>query len=317
MSNQMTVVKGTSTAIAAKLQEYAQHAKGAFSDNTIRAIKNDTAIFSTWCLDNQHNPLPASHETVAAFIDAMTDSGRAWATIKRYTSSIAHLHNAADIENPCAHSFVKLALKRMAKRQGTRQKQADALTFKERDAMIAATGSRLIDQRNRAIIATVYDTLARRSEIAALTITDIKAAGDGTGTVLIRKSKTDQEGQGSVRYLAADTMEHLLTWLDAAQIKDGALFSAITKSGVIGKPLRGADIARVLTKSANVAGVKGHITGHSARVGAAQDFIAAGIGLAEVMQAGGWKSGVMVARYTEHLQARRGAMSKLAAMQDR
>jgi len=39
--------------------------------------------------------------------------------------------------------------------------------------------------------------------------------------------------------------------------------------------------------------------------------------VAEVMQAGGWKSPAMVARYTEHLQARRGAMAKLAALQDR
>ena len=43
----------------------------------------------------------------------------------------------------------------------------------------------------------------------------------------------------------------------------------------------------------------------------------AGLDVAEVMQAGGRKTPTMVARYTEHLQARRGAMSKLAAKQDR
>ncbi len=59
------------------------------------------------------------------------------------------------------------------------------------------------------------------------------------------------------------------------------------------------------------------LSGHSSRVGAAQDLVAADLGIAEVMQAGGWKTPTMVARYTEHLAARRGAMSKLAARQGR
>ncbi len=59
------------------------------------------------------------------------------------------------------------------------------------------------------------------------------------------------------------------------------------------------------------------LSGHSTRVGAAQDMVAAGLEVTEVMQAGGWKTPVMVARYSEHLQARRGAAAKLAEKQGR
>ena len=59
------------------------------------------------------------------------------------------------------------------------------------------------------------------------------------------------------------------------------------------------------------------ISGHSTRVGAAQDLTAAGFGLAEIMQNGRWKTGETLMRYTEHLQARRGAMAKLAVLQNR
>ncbi len=45
--------------------------------------------------------------------------------------------------------------------------------------------------------------------------------------------------------------------------------------------------------------------------------LAADLSVEGVMQAGGWRTPTMVARYTEHLQARRGAMSKLAAKQGR
>ena len=59
------------------------------------------------------------------------------------------------------------------------------------------------------------------------------------------------------------------------------------------------------------------ISGHSTRIGAAQDLTAAGFGLPEVMQSGGWRTGEMVGRYTQHLAARRGAMAKLAEQQER
>ena len=56
----------------------------------------------------------------------------------------------------------------------------------------------------------------------------------------------------------------------------------------------------------------GTVPGQPGRIDAAQDLVAADLGIAEVMQAGGWKTPTMVARYTEHLQARRGAMPRRA-----
>ena len=55
------------------------------------------------------------------------------------------------------------------------------------------------------------------------------------------------------------------------------------------------------------------ISGLSCRVGGAQDMVAAGIELGEIMQAGSWKTPAMVARYTEMQVAGRGAATKLAA----
>lgn len=59
------------------------------------------------------------------------------------------------------------------------------------------------------------------------------------------------------------------------------------------------------------------LSGHSTRVGGAQDMVAPGLEVTEVMQAGGWKTPTMVVRYSEHLQARRGAAAKLAEKQGR
>ncbi|MBE7158238.1 MAG: integrase, partial [Rhodospirillales bacterium] len=60
------------------------------------------------------------------------------------------------------------------------------------------------------------------------------------------------------------------------------------------------------------------ISGHSTRVGAAQDMAASErIELAAMMQAGGWKLPEMVGRYTARQTARRSAAAKLAVLQNR
>ena len=59
------------------------------------------------------------------------------------------------------------------------------------------------------------------------------------------------------------------------------------------------------------------LSGHSARVGAAQDMIAAGIELPAILQAGRWKSTAMVNRYGERLLARRSGTAQLAKLQRR
>jgi hypothetical protein len=61
-----------------------------------------------------------------------------------------------------------------------------------------------------------YDTMARRAELVALDVDDIAFLPDGTGRVLIRRSKTDQAGEGNTAHLARGTVRLLLAWLEAA-----------------------------------------------------------------------------------------------------
>ena len=97
----------------------------------------------------------------------------------------------------------------------------------------------------------------------------------------------------------------------AAKIKDGPVFRPVNKAGVVGDTaLQGGEDARILKRLAERAGLDpATISGHSARVGMAQDLVAGGADLAAVMQAGRWKSPAMPARYAERLLAKRGAVA--------
>ncbi len=322
MANEITTTGAPTALVQANLTRYAAEAQGAFAPNTVRALRADTAVFTAWCQTSGVPALPAASQTVADFIDAMRAAKKRPATIRRYVSSIAHLHRAAELPVPSDSNAVKLALRRMMKGDGAAQQQADGLTRRLVDRALHAGGGRLRDLRNRALLAVAYDTLCRRSELVALLCQDLQAGPHGDGTLLVRRGKTDQEGAGMIRFLAPDTMKLLLDWAGTAGISEGPLFRTVRKGGRVGDALDPGDVARLFKAMAKGAGLSAEqvarISGHSTRVGAAQDMAASDrIEMPAIMQAGGWKSPQMVARYTQRQVARRSGAAKLAELQNR
>ena len=181
--------------------------------------------------------------------------------------------------------------------------------------------NRPIDLRNRALLAVAYDAMLRRSELASLQVSDLLEEMGGGATLLVRRSKTDGEGSGEIVYLACDTVRLVRAWLARSGITEGRLFRSVAKSGKLGERLDPSQVPRIFKEMADRAGlpetmVQG-LSGHSARVGAAQDMIAAGIELPAILQAGRWKSTAMVNRYGERLLAKRSGAAQLARLQDR
>ena len=301
--------------MATSLRQHAEAARGAYASNTERALRADVAAFTAWCADAGHQPLPASAETVAAFIDAMGAS-KAPATVRRYVSSISTFHRAAGVANPCEALTVKLALKRMHRERGRVQQQAAPLTDQLVARMLVAAGATLRDLRDKALLTVAYTTMCRRAELVGLLREDLQVEGDGFATVTIRRSKTDQEGAGATAPITADVMRHLQAYLAAAKIEAGPLFRAVLKGGRVGEALDGAEVARIFKAMALRAGLTAEeaarISGHSTRVGAAQDAIRLGAELPAVMQAGRWRTPEMVSRYTQRLGARHGAAALVA-----
>ena len=303
-----------------RIDAYLDAAHGAFSRNTVRALRADLAVFASWCRANGAVTLPASPQTIATFVRAMA-AVRTPATVRRYVASIGAAHRAIDrgavLESPDG----KLALKRMHRQHGRRQQQVLGLTWPLRQRLIAVPAERLIDVRNRAIVAVAYDAMLRRVELTALAVHDLAVEVDGGATLLVRRGKTDSEGHGDVVYLAPDTVAIVSNWLARSGIVDRRLFRSVTKGGCIGQRLHPSQIPRIVKAMARRAGlppdVVASLSGHSARIGAVQDMIACGIELPAILQAGRWKSTAMVNRYGERLLARRSGAAQLARIQGR
>jgi integrase len=218
----------------------------------------------------------------------------------------------------------------------------------EIEAFLSIEPRNLRDIRDRALVAVAYDTMCRREELVSLKIEDMAEAGDGSGSVLIRRSKTDASGGGATAYLSPLTMRLLRQWTQEAGIEKGPLFVRVrgtatgmsqrtdvrkaSRSRASDSPSPGEGttrewpgqtentcltpqvVATILQKVGKWIGLDNkewrRISGHSARVGAAQDLLS-------VMQAGRWRDTRMPMRYGERVLASRGAMARAAKSQGR
>jgi integrase/recombinase XerD len=178
--------------------------EGAYSANTIRCYRADFTIFETWCQLHHRKALPASPETVADFVLAHSKSA-APATVSRRRASIAKIHRLLKLDNPVSAEEVNLATRTVFRRKGRRQEQALGLTNLLKQKLISACPTNPRGLRDRALIAVGYDTLCRRAELVQLQVDDLMVKPNGSGTILVRKSKADQYGDGRLAYLSVES----------------------------------------------------------------------------------------------------------------
>ena len=284
------------------------------SPNTIRSYRSQWRNFVIWATARGIPALPAEPEHVATYLAGRFELlGHRPATLRVAAAAIAYVHNSCGLENPCSHPDVKRTLRGATRVAGKAQKQAKGLTAEALDA-IAATACRARLRKNGrresaqaaarrgcvdiALVRLMRDAMLRVSECAALTWSDIETAPDGSGRLLIRRSKTDPDGEGAVVFVSAPTMAAL------ASIRNGAPAELRVFE------LSPNQISLRIKKAALAAGLGDGFSGHSPRVGMAQDLARIGIELPSLMTAGRWRSPTMPAHYTRNETADRGAVAQ-------
>lgn len=253
--------------------------EGAYADNTLRAYRADFKTFINWCVAAGTRPLPATPIAVVEFVRRDADTSKT-ATVRRRLAAISRIHRLSGHVDPTKDERVYLAMRRMHRQKGRLQKQAHGLTWDLLEKMLVVSGDGTRGLRDRVLLRLAYETLRRRAELVSLQVEDLALKADGSGSILLRFSKTDQEGEGRKLLLSKDTVSECVEW--------------ISRLGIPG-------IFQRLARQAGLpAAVISAISGHSTRVGAAQDMLSRGHSLAQIMHRGGWKKPETVMRYVEY-----------------
>lgn len=274
--------------------------EGAYSRITLRGYRNDLMLFKAWADRNGLSWLPAGSLDVAAFINEEAPS-KSVATIRRRVCAIQFAHRMADLPSPVGHSEVRLALRRAGRAKRRRPAQALGLSTELLDKIVAACPDSLEGLRDAALFSVGYDTLCRSSEIVAMRVENLSS---DFSSIHVPRSKADPFGDGRVAYLSPASIERVRAWLAAAELRSGPLFRGLHTLRVSDVALDTSSIRRRIKLAAKRAGlvadVVNGLSGHSMRVGAAQDMMVAGFDVLGIMQAGGWRTYSVLGRYVEN-----------------
>lgn len=279
--------------------------EGAYAPATMRSYYTDVEIYVAWCQHSGERPFPATVRTVCAFLEAQAPA-LAPSTVRRRLYAIRKAHRLLDIADPTHHEDINLTLRRVRRAKLNRPKQATGMTRDYLDRFLAVQPDTPWGLRNRAMLSLGYDLLTRRSELIALQTDDLSWRADGTLRVLIRRGKADPFGQGRIAFTSKRSADLINAWLDWRGIAIRPLFCPIYQGKAINRDLSDTTVKRLIKTTAKSAGLDDFVadgfSGHSMRVGAAQDLLCAGHDTVSIMRAGGWKSINVLARYLEHAE---------------
>jgi integrase len=216
--------------------------------------------------------------------------------------------------SPCDDPDVRAVLagvRRSAAKQGRAPLRSEALTV-ERLGRAIATIDRGTPNglRDAALLTLGFSLGARRSELVALDVADVVDDGEGL-TVAIRRSKSDQTGEGAVVYVPpadhADlcAVRAVRAWCAAVGLTSGPLFRSVNRHGQLGPRLSDRRVDAIVRRVARRAGLEGRYSAHSMRSGVVTSLAARGRTETEIMRITRHKSSSMIRRYTREVDAKR------------
>jgi site-specific recombinase XerD len=300
----------------------AQYRRASRSENTRRAYRSAVARFTEWCAVHSRTALPASPETVAAFLAAEARAELAVNTLRLRHAAIRYLHLLAGYPPPTAAAVVSTTFAGIRRAHRRPLNKKTALVLDRLLPAIQAIPKTLPGLRDRALLLVGFAAALRPSEIARLILAHVARHPDGIELFLPWR-KNDQDARGTRLWLPVGRTDlcpvtALEAWLDAAAITEGPLFRRIWRlppprvpKGAkpkpappryrVGKdPIDTDSIALIVKNWTGLAGFDGAaFAGHSLRRGAISSGVAAGVHIARLKQFSGHASLKSLEEYVE------------------
>lgn len=303
-----------SRSLGTKPERVKHYVERSAAANTLRAYRAHWAEFEAFCASSGYPSMPAPVEAVVEYLTLLADAGRRVSTLAVKCAAIGWMHDSGRQPNPIKSIQVRTVMKGIRRALGTAPRPVAPVTLSLLRTIIAALPNSLRGKRDRALILLGYAGAFRRSELVGLDVSDVLIE-PGKITLRLSHSKTDQEGAGTWKVIprlddpALCPVAALLTWLDEACIRSGAVFRPIDRWGHIHSgTMDGQEVARIVKRAAAAAGLDARaLAGHSLRRGFVTEAAEQGVSDSDIMEQTGHRSRATVDRYKEHagLGARR------------
>ena len=296
------------TDIKALQEETLLNLKNSKANNTVRAYKSDFNDFSLFCAQNGFKSLPSEAKIVSLYLTHLSTKDFKMSTLKRRLVSIGIIHKLKGHYLDTKHPIILENVMGIKRRKGSIQRGKKPILInilkKVINVIDEELGNEIKKFRDRSIILIGFSGGFRRNEIVSLDYQDLDFVSEGL-KINLKKSKTDQFGEGSVKALPYFNNTQycpvisLKKWINISNINSGPLFRRFSKSfNLSNNRLTDQTVALLIKKYLTLAGINSkNYSGHSLRSGFATSAADAGVEERSIMAMTGHKSPEMVRRY--------------------
>ena len=296
------------TDLKALQEETLLNLQNSKASNTIRAYKSDFNDFGLFCAKNGLKSLPTEPKILALYLTYLSTKNIKMSTLKRRLVSIGVIHKLKGHYLDTKHPAIIENIMGIKRRKGSIQNGKKPLLINNLKLII-----NVIDQeknekikklRDRSIILIGFSGGFRRNEIVSLNYEDLDFVEEGL-KINLRRSKTDQFGEGSVKGLPYFEnskycpVVSVRKWIEISKINSGPLFRRFIKGSKLSdKRLSDQTVALLIKDYLKIAGIESrNYSGHSLRSGFATSAAESGAEERSIMAMTGHKSTEMVRRY--------------------
>jgi site-specific recombinase XerD len=277
------------------------------ANNTLRAYKSDFKDFGAFCAKHGFNSMPTEPKIISLYLTHLSVNSKI-STLRRRLVSIGVLHKLKGHYLDTKHPVIIENLMGIKRKKGSIQIGKKPILINHLKQIINVIDEQKIEKikklRNRTLILTGFGGGFRRTELISIDHEDLDFVKEGV-KITLRRSKTDQFGEGMVKGLPYFTNEKycpvtsLKNWINLSKIKTGPIFRRFSKgSNLTTHRLTDQSVVLIIKDCLKLAGIENqNFSGHSLRSGFATVAAESGADERSIMAMTGHKTTQMVRRY--------------------
>ena len=300
-------MSGLTTDLKTLHEETLNNLRSSKANNTLRAYKSDFKDFGAFCVKHSLNSLPTEPKTVSLYLTQLSKNSKI-STLRRRLVSISMVHKLKGHYLDIKHPIIIENLMGIRRIKGSIQKGKKPLLINHLKSIINVIDEQNVNKikklRDKSIILIGFGGGFRRTELISIDHEDLEFVPEGL-KIAIKRSKTDQLGEGMIKGLPYFTNEiycpvmNLKKWLEVSQIRSGPIFIRFSKGlSLTDKRLTDQSVVLLIKEYLNLAGIENkNFAGHSLRSGFATVAAESGANERSIMAMTGHKTTQMVRRY--------------------
>ena len=289
-------------------EETLNNLKNSKANNTIRAYRSDYKDFGAFCAKNGFKSLPTEPKIVSLYLTHLSIKGSKMSTLRRRLVSIGMIHKLKGHYLDTKHPVIIENIMGISRKKGNYQRGKKPILINQLKEIVNVIDKEKTEEikkiRDKTIILIGFAGGFRRTELVSIDYEDLEFVPEGV-KIIIRRSKTDQFGEGMIKGLPYFSNPiycpalHLKKWLEISNIKSGAIFRKFNKGfSLSDNRLTDQTVALLLKSYLSSAGIESkNYSGHSLRSGFATVSAESGADERSIMAMTGHKTTQMVRRY--------------------